>query len=357
MPRFVYRGDVLESTYDIAATYDENYRKGPCFRSQPPVVKRAGDASFLGLAVRSRLGVAAGLLLNSKWIDAYAQRGFDILTYKTVRSSHRDCYPLPNWVFVTERDDGRYESIDPGAALSGDPSSISSSVCFGIPSMAPEVWRGDIAVAKSKLAPGQLLIVSVVATPEEHWGVDELAADFVQCAKWATEAGADIIEANLSCPNVCSAEGSIYLDPPTSRNIAGAIKQAIGQVPLLAKTGHFDDDARLSDYLAALDGVANGVTMVNCLIREVIHPDGKPVFGDTFAQAGVLGRAIHDSCVDSVHRTARIIKNCGHALEIAAVGGVSARQDMDDFLAAGADAVLLGSSPMYQPNIAADLHG
>src|SRR5258706_12511947 len=47
---------------------------------------------FLGLKVRSRLGIAAGILLNSKWVAAYAGLGFDVLTYKTVRSSHRPCY-------------------------------------------------------------------------------------------------------------------------------------------------------------------------------------------------------------------------------------------------------------------------
>ena len=344
---------MLDCAYDISATYEENYRNGPKFSSELSECDReeGNRVTFLGLPVRGPIGIAAGLLLNSTWIAAYAARGFDILTYKTVRSSYRPCYPLPNWVFVQERSDGRYEAIDSTRALAADPREISSSVCFGMPSMAPEIWRDDIAEAKASLRDGQLLIVSVVATPDDHWGADEVVGDFVKCARWAAEAGADLIEANLSCPNVCSAEGSIYLDTALSHQVASNIKGAIGTVPLLTKIGHFEDDARLAEFLGAIDGHADGVTLVNCLIREVVHPDGSPVFGETFAKAGVLGRAIHDSCVSSVRRTSACIQRHRHSLEIAAVGGVSSPDDVKDFLAAGANVVMLGSSPMYVPDL------
>lgn len=346
----------MEQAYDILATYESNYDRGPRFASAPPVVPRVPLKSFLGRSVRSRVGIAAGLLLNSKWIGAYAQRGFDLLTYKTVRSSFRPCYPLPNWVFVEEAEGepGTYHALE---GPPGDVRAISSAVCFGMPSMAPEVWREDIRRARQSLSDGQLLIVSVVATPEDGWGIAEVAEDFVRCARWAVDSGADVIEANFSCPNVCSAEGSIYLDPDASGRIAAALRSAIGGTPLLIKTGYFAQDAALREYLVALDGVANGVTLVNCLSGRVIHRDGPPVFGDAFAQAGVLGRAIHPACVESVRRTRRIIDREELALEIAAVGGVSTASDVADFFDAGADAVLLGSAPMYLPNLAAEWKG
>src|SRR4026208_1694585 len=97
----------MTETYDRTQSYQFNYDRGPVFPSAPPALPEGPLTSFLGLKVRSRLGIPAGLLLNSKWIDAYAKRGWDILTYKTVRSAHRPCYPLPNWVFV--EDDGKPE--------------------------------------------------------------------------------------------------------------------------------------------------------------------------------------------------------------------------------------------------------
>jgi len=344
----------MEQTYDVSRSYQENYDRGPVFETLPPDLPAVPLKEFLGQQVRSRIGIAAGLLLNSSWIVGYARRGFDLLTYKTVRSSHRPCYPLPNWVFVEAAEDepGTYYVID---GPQTDPTSISSSVCFGMPSMAPEVWRADVRRAKDALAEGQLLIVSVVATPEESWTLGDVADDFVDCARWAVEAGADVIEANFSCPNVCSAEGSIYLDSEASGFIAREIRRAIGATPLLIKTGYFDGEEKMVSYLRALNGVADGVTLVNCIIGKVLHRDGRPAFGEQFVEAGVLGRTIHDPCVASVSQAASVIVREGLDLVIAAVGGAAELADVERYFDAGAGAVMMGSAPMYLPNLAAEM--
>ena len=41
---------------------------------------------LFGYPLNSPLGIAAGPLLNSKWVEGYARLGFDVLTYATVRS-------------------------------------------------------------------------------------------------------------------------------------------------------------------------------------------------------------------------------------------------------------------------------
>src|SRR5439155_12593529 len=81
--------------YDWRQTYDRNYEHAPAPipQDEPPV---AGAWNYCGLPVGSPLGIAAGPLLNGRWILYYAALGFDVLTYKTVRSRHRACYPLPN---------------------------------------------------------------------------------------------------------------------------------------------------------------------------------------------------------------------------------------------------------------------
>lgn len=343
----------MQFAYDITRTYAENYERGPQFDAAPPPVPVTPLKQFLGLPVRSRIGVAAGLLLNSKWILGYARRGFDILTYKTVRSGHRPCYPPPNWVFV--EDDGRADGpVFVTDHLPADPTRISSAVCFGMPSMAPEVWRADVARARAGLREGQILIVSVVATPSDQPTADEVAADFARCAAWAADAGADVIEANFSCPNVCSAEGTIYHDAKLSRAIAQHIRAAIGGRPLLLKVGHFADATGLRRFLRALDGIASGVTLVNGVSRPVLHRDSRPAFGEKFVAAGVLGRAIHRPSVENVRQAVQFIRDDKLSLRVAAVGGVSSVPDMADFFDAGADAVLLGSSPMYLPDLAVE---
>ena len=342
----------MKQTYDLTATYRDNYDHGPsldvsCEIPETPLKE------FLGRSVRSRFGIAAGLLLNSKWLLGYAQRGFDLLTYKTVRSKVRECYPPPNWVFVdADESDGPVYVTDD---LSKGSDAISSAVCFGMPSMAPEVWREDIARCKAGLSDGQMLIVSVVASPEPDWSVAQVADDYAQCASWAVEAGADVIEANFSCPNVCSAEGQVYLDAALSGDVSATIRTGIGEMPLLLKVATFPDEESMSGFLRAVSKPADGVTLVNGIARPVLHPDGRPAFGEDYVKAGVLGRIIHEPSVASVRQARAIVDAEGLGLAIAAVGGVSQAEDMADFFEAGADAIMLGSAPMYLPDLACEI--
>src|SRR6185503_12077309 len=238
----------MTHTYDINQSYQFNYERGPTFSTPVPKIRPGPSKSFLGFEVRSRIGMSAGLLLNSKWVLGYAERGFDILTYKTVRSSYRPCYDPPNWVFVD--DNGQIEGpVYIADRLPEEPSQLSSAVCFGMPSMAPEVWRADVRRAKAGLARGQMLIVSVVATPGEEAKAEEVSTDFCQCALWAAEAGADAIEANFSCPNVCSQEGTIYMDVGLSCAITIAMRATLGKTPLLIKVGDFRERSLLRKFL------------------------------------------------------------------------------------------------------------
>lgn len=343
----------MHLTYDIHRTWEANCEQGPTFAEESVEVPVTPMKTFLGLSVRSRIGIAAGLLPNSRWVLPYAKRGFDIVTYKTVRSVARRCYPLPNWVFVedTGAPDGPVFVVE---SAGSDPALVSSSVCFGMPSAAPEVWREDVRRTRAGLGDGQLLVVSVVATPSPSSSLAGIAFDFARCAAWAVEAGAHIVEANLSCPNVCSAEGTIYLDIAASRTVVGRIRDAVGSTPLMLKLGVFPNDVRMQQFLLAMNGLADGVTLVNCISRPVLNRDGRPAFGPEFLNAGVLGRAIHNPSVAVVRTVKQCITSEGLKLAVAAVGGASTRSDVEDFFEAGADAVLCGSSPMYVPNLAID---
>ena len=342
----------MDFSYDITTSYRDNFEQGPRL-DEPPPVPYPAPVEFLGQMVNSRLGIAAGLLPNAKWISAYAARGWDLLTYKTVRSVARECYPVPNWVLV-DADAGEgpvYATQD----LPEDPSKISSAVCFGMPSMDPSFWREDIARAKNSLSERQQLIVSVVASPEADWSEGQVADDYAKCAAWAAEAGADVVEANYSCPNVCSAEGQVYMDVELADSVTKAVRSAIGQTRLLLKVGVFPDTDLQRSFLRAVAGVADGITLVNGISREVLHRDGRPVFGEDYVRAGVLGRIIHEPCVAAVREAKAAINAEGLNLALAAVGGVSSVADYQDFIEAGADAVLCGSSPMYLPDLAAEI--
>ncbi len=347
------------NTYDIDRTFDWNYDNGPVYEGPFPDVPETPKKEFLGLPVNSRLGIPAGLLLNSNWIEMYGRLGFDILTYKTVRSEYRPCQELPNWVFI-DRDD----QIDPGQLdeaqkllkkRPSDHKSITSSVSFGMPSKAPEDWMPDVARARKALLPGQVLIVSVVASPKPNSDVSEMIADFGNLAAMAREAGAHVIEANLSCPNVCTAEGDIFLDAQLSGKIAAAMKENAKGAPVLLKLGHFANDSVISEVLQAVSGNATGVVMVNGISRRVVNEDGEAAFGAERKVSGILGRGIHAFSLDNVETALDIISADGLSLEVVAVGGVSTVEDAEHYFDAGAAAVMMGSAPMFHPTLAVEM--
>src|SRR5207247_11143591 len=125
------------------------------------------------------------------------------------------------------------------------------------------------------------------------------------------------------------------------------------KTPLLIKAGHISDPARLRTFLNAINGIADGITLVNCIVRAVLHRDGRPAFGEMFRKVGVLGRTIHHASVETVRQTSRIVKEEGWKLAIAAVGGAARAAAVQDVFAAGADGGRFGSAPVALPG----LHG
>ncbi|MCZ7566960.1 MAG: hypothetical protein M5U08_26660 [Burkholderiales bacterium] len=344
------------ATYRTDRSYDWNYRHGPSFAGRVPAVPATPAKTFLGLPVRARIGIAAGLLLNSRWVELYARLGFDILTYKTVRAAARRSHPLPNWVFL-ERARGRLPrgaraAVRTAPRRGADVAVLSSTVSFGMPSKPPAAWMRDVARARRALGKGQVLNVSVVASPAPGDPPARMIDEFARLAGLACEAGAQVVEANLSCPNVCSAEGDIYHDAALSGRIARAMKRAAGATPVLLKIGYLPARRGLGRLLESVAGGADGVVMVNGIAVRIQRPDGAAAFGRGRASAGVLGRMVHAPSVAQVRSAVELVRERRLPLAVIGVGGVATPEDAGDFFAAGAQAVMLGSAPMYDPFLA-----
>jgi dihydroorotate dehydrogenase len=341
-------------TYRVDRSYDWNYENGPVLEGPLAAIPPTARVSFLGYEVASRLGIAAGLLLNARWIAAYARLGFDILTYKTVRSRYRACYPVPNWVYLPSA----VPIADPAAPLvaamdeAEKPPFPTSSVSFGMPSKDPEEWMEDVGRARRALASGQILVVSVVASPHPGTGAAALIDDFARLTAMAREAGAHVVEANLSCPNVTSAEGQIFQDPELCTAIASAMRENAGGVSVLLKAGYFAEDDALGAYLRAVAGHVSGVTLVNGLSRHIVDAAGRPAFGPGRESSGVLGAGVFPFCLDVVQRATAIVRRERLDLAVVAVGGVAGIAEAEAYFAAGAAAVTMGSAPMFDPLLA-----
>jgi dihydroorotate dehydrogenase len=347
-------------TYRVDRSFEWNYANGPDFAGPFPPVPETPPKDFFGLKVRSRFGVPASILLNARWIETYARLGFDLLTYKTVRSAARLCQPPPNWLFldpasVAANLDDPDATVALAAAAPAVPHAATAGGSFGIPSVAPETWQPDIAAAKHALGPGQVLIVSVVGTARPGLSDEDFVADFASLAATVAANGADLVEADLSCPNVARREGEVYLDIPLSARIARAVKDAAGSRPVLLKIGDIADRARLAELLERTAGAADGIVMINAPSRRIVDASGAPAFGAGRERAGVTGGAIKAIALRAVGDAASHVARRGLPLKIVGVGGITSAADARQFLDAGAYAVQSATAATWNPLLAAEL--
>ena len=345
----------MQPAYDITRSYEENYADGPRIApTQRPPNPSVPRERFLGFEVNARIGIAAGPLLNSRWIAAYAALGFDLPVYKTVRTRAVPSHPPPNCVLLDIAKP--LDADDFGHPLTAttrppeNPAQVTITNSFGMPSRDPAVWQADVAVAKQALAAGQILIVSVVGTPDDG-GCAALAADYARAAAMASEAGADAVEINLSCPNVVSGEGSIFTDPTLSAEVSKTVKAAIGATPLIIKIGYIADAARLAAVARANAPHVSAISAINTLSFEVVGPNGGPALPGRL-RSGVCGAAIRQCAMTQARRTVEIVQREKYDIAVIGVGGVMTADHIRDYFNIGVDAVMSATGAMWDPYLA-----
>lgn len=308
-----------------------------------------GDWKFCGILVGSSLGIPAGPLLNGRWIRYYAALGFDVLTYKTVRSRERACYPLPNLVPVdVARMTGNERQVRAATAMRD-----TWAVSFGMPSKSPQVWRADVAETRKRLPSDKVLIVSVVATEQPGWKLDDLANDYATCAQWAIESGADAVEANFSCPNVCSSDGQLYQHSHDAALCAERIRSAVGTKPFIVKIGHLRNVDEAEALIEAIGPHVDALAMTNSVASSVVGANGELLFDGQ--SRGICGAAILDASVAQTQLVQQVItRKCSPQAmpQLIGVGGAFSAGDVRRYLAAGAHAVHLATAAMVDPSIA-----
>ena len=349
----------MNPTYDITKTYEWNYENGPFFKSSTggrPAVKK--KLKLFDFEINSPIGVPAGPLLNANWIKLYAEIGWDIPVYKTVRTRAHQCHPAPNCIYVkaekqlTSKDIGESIFAAPAPPEAREDLTITNS--FGMPSKAPNIWMTDIEKANRYLGVGQVMVVSIVGTPGEG---RSLAEDYARCAKMAKEAGAQIIEANYSCPNVCSGEGSIFMDAALSSEISKKIKKQIGNTPFMIKIGNSAKTQALEEVIKANMPFVDGVAGINTIAMKVYKKGNEQALpGAGRLTSGLCGAAIHDISLDFVKQLQALRKKHKPELVICGVGGIMTPQDMDQRITAGADIVMSATAAMWNPLLAQEYH-
>ena len=336
--------------YALNQSYDWNYENAPDpVHLESPTVP--GTWKFCGLPVDSPLGIPAGPLLNGRWCLYYASLGFDVLTYKTVRSRPRACYPRPNLqpVDCDKQLTGRESTLLTNTDMTG-----SWAVSFGMPSKAPDEWRADVERTRTTLPAGKLLSVSVVASVQDGWSLDDLASDYAQCAKWAFESGADCVETNFSCPNVSTCDGQLYQEPNAAAVVAARVRESLSSnTPFIVKIGHIKTRQEAAALLEALSDHVDALAMTNSVATKVETPDGAALFDGE--RRGICGAAILRASLEQTQMVADLVREGSYDLQLIGVGGAYTARDVSAYLAAGSHAVHLATAAMVHPPIAIEI--
>ena len=167
--------------YDPTKTYEENYDKGPFGAfADGEVYEQKGEPQYTyhGYPVHLPFGIPAGPLLNSKYVKAAFEKGFDICVYKTVRSNIYPCHPFPNILSVHVQGDLTLEKLQ--RPLLGDthfqePLAITNS--FNIPSRKPELWQEDIKALEKHDVIERFILVDLAKEPDILEGLANTVAN------------------------------------------------------------------------------------------------------------------------------------------------------------------------------------
>lgn len=334
----------------------------------------SGTWSLLGLDVGFPIGIpSCELTINADWIEYYARKGFNILTYRTVRNEAKDGSPY-EWVFVSGIDEPWLSTDEAPSTvrradgrLPPDVRAISTATSFVAPSPSRDDWVADVKEARRRLdALGgrHLFIVSVTdSVPFELKTTETLAADFAKVAKQAAEAGAHAVECYLARAGsrLESARVPCERDVATSVAILRQVRQSLGRntrVLVKLSADLSDEDLIAIVVPLARDRVIDGVSGISPVEIDSVTggEDDAHQWSDRDRRPAVAGYALRRLCQNFVKRLADIRREHHVDFDIIAMGGVMSPEDVVTLMGMGASAVQSATAAALDPDLARAAH-
>ncbi len=172
------------------------------------------------------------------------------------------------------------------------------------------------------------------------FSIDEYAAC---CAAAGASADVDIIEVNISCPNVHGGGMAFGSNPEAAAAVTSAVKAVCPGKPVFVKLSpNVTDIAAIAR--ACADAGADGLTLINTVLGMRIDlKTRRPVVAARYG--GFSGRAILPIALRMVNQAARACPG----LPIMGCGGVSCADDVLEMMMAGATAVQVGAENLRDP--------
>ena len=165
--------------------------------------------------------------------------------------------------------------------------------------------------------------------------------DYVEVVERLAEEQVDMLEINISCPNVKAGGIAFGQKPEMAEEITRAVKKVAKQPVIMKLSPNVTDITEMAKAVEA--GGADGVSLINTLTGMKIDVNRR-----TFAVAnqtgGMSGPCVKPVAVRMVYQVAGAVK-----IPILGMGGIQNTEDALEFLMAGATMVAVGTANFFNP--------
>lgn len=187
--------------------------------------------------------------------------------------------------------------------------------------------------------PDKIVIASIMGTNEEDW---------VELARLVDEAGADMIEMNLSCPQMTSHEmgSDVGTNPELVKKYCAAVKRG-SNLPMMAKmTPNITDMVPAAK--AAMAGGADGIATINT-VKSISNVDlekktALPIVNGKSSVSGFSGKAVKPIALRFIQQL-RVAAGL-EQLPISGIGGIETWEDAVEFILMGSTTLQVTTSVM-----------
>lgn len=186
-----------------------------------------------------------------------------------------------------------------------------------------------LAEARRRLAPlGVPLVASIAADTVEG---------FAEAAAAVARARPDLIEVNVSCPNVAAEHGEMFAVSPSAAAAATRAAKRATSIPCIVKLSpQVPDIAAIA--LAVAEAGADGITAINTMPGMLVDAEtGLPILANR--TGGVSGPALKPVALRCVFEVCAAVR-----IPVIGTGGIATGSDAVEMISVGAAAVGVGSA-------------
>ena len=165
--------------------------------------------------------------------------------------------------------------------------------------------------------------------------------EYVEVVKRLADEPADMLEINISCPNVKEGGIAFGQDPKAVEAITREMKKYAKQPIIMKLSPNVTDITEMAR--AAEAGGADAVSLINTITGMKIDVNRRK-FVLANKTGGMSGPAIHPVAVRMVYQTAQAIE-----IPIIGMGGIMTAEDAIEMILAGATAISVGTANFVNP--------